>query len=607
MPTFSRLRAGIVLACLAFVLCAMTGRVAYLETYGRQKTVRSAERQQHTTMGIPARRGSIFDCKGQELVGTVQTLAVYVDPHFMLEQYQKEKYAPRQMDNDLAKLAELIGCDAGELGRMVRAESEKRYVKIAEDMTSRIGEEVLKLGMPGVGIEPVAVRYYPMGSVAAHVLGGVDKDGIGQEGLELRFQKDLTGKDGIKRIEKDARRRWLSIDQGDYVPPVHGQHLVLTIDSNIQMLAEQELEFACTKFKAERGEAIVMDPYTGEVLALANWPSFNPQNRDAPVEARTNATLVMPYEPGSILKPFIVGPALMNHQIRVNEKWPTGGNPYIDPFGRQVRDVHAVAGLCTWDVIVKSSNQGATMIAHRVGKQGVYKSLTSFGFGRRTGIELPGEDSGRLYPVEMWKGVDIASVAQGYYIMVTPIQLARAYCAYANGGYLVQPHIVKGKLGEDGKLIERYPNLKLDDMPRVLDEETVLTMRRIMADVPVRGTAARTRSKYWNVFGKTGTAHISQGRSGYAARLYNSSFLCGAPLENPKIVVAMTIHKPDRSLGWYGGTVTAPAAVRLIERVLAYMQVPQSPPLPLPPADVIPMLYNFNPNLYGEHTQTAAR
>ncbi len=190
-------------------------------------------------------------------------------------------------------------------------------------------------------------------------------------------------------------------------------------------------------------------------------------------------------------------------------------------------------------------------------------------------------------------------------MMVTPLQLARAFCVFANGGHLIKPCLIKGRLAADGKVAEQYPAARLETCPQVIDEPSANLMRQIMSDVLVRGTATKARSKYWNLFGKTGTSHIS--RNGhYVSNLFNSSFMCGGPLEHPRVVVTMIIHEPDRSLGHYGGTVSAPAAGRLLERTLAYLQEPPSPPLAPPPANVIPVLYNFRANLYGENHETVA-
>jgi cell division protein FtsI/penicillin-binding protein 2 len=258
-----------------------------------------------------------------------------------------------------------------------------------------------------------------------------------------------------------------------------------------------------------------------------------------------------------------------------------------------VSDVHYYGPLSSWDVLVKSSNIGMSMLAERMGNAKVREALAEFGFGKRTDLELPGEDEGRLNPLSRWNHFSTESVAQGYEMMVTPLQLARAFCVYANDGRLVRPKLVRGLLDADGNVVAREPIQRLEMCPQVIDAKTSAVVRRILCDVMTRGTAQGKASKYWNIFGKTGTAHISLGRRGYDQNLFNSSFMGGGPAEDPKIVVAMVIHEPDRKLGHYGGTVSAPAAVRVIERTLGYLQVPQSPALPPPPADVASVLQGY--------------
>jgi len=594
MSPFSTGRAKIVLVIIASLLVAMIGRVAYLQTYGRQKTIRWAERQQHTAIKSIARRGTILSRNGYPMAATVQTTSLYVDPAFLLDQYQHDKRNLNQMDSDLRKMCKLVDANVDELTELVGARSTSHYLKIAENLDQKAKEAVEALHIPGIGFEPMLVRYYPMGSTASHVLGTVGADGKGLEGLELKFEQNLAGKNGFTRLEKDARRRPIGVEEEDFVPPTHGQHIVLTIDANIQMLAEEELANACEKFGAKRGEVVVMDPKTGEILALANWPTFNPQNlEDSKPEDRLNRAIVVPYEPGSTLKPFIMGPAISWNITRPNEVWPIHSEKYIPYGSRHGTDTHFYGPLCSWDVLVKSSNIGMSMLAERMGNARVHQALAEFGFGHRTGVELPGEDDGRLNPLNKWNHFSTESVAQGYEMMVTPLQLARAFCAYANGGRLVQPKLIRGILDADGNVVARGPIQRLEKCPQVIDGTTAAGVRRILCDVLTRGTAQGKASKYWNIFGKTGTAHISLGRRGYDQNLFNSSFMGGAPMEDPKIVVAMVIHEPDRKLGHYGGTVSAPAAVRVIERTLGYLQVPQSPSLPPPPADVASVLQGY--------------
>lgn len=607
-PHFSPARAAIVLVALLVAFVVLLGRVIYLETYGRRHTLAKAQRQQHNTQILRARRGSIYDRNGIEMAGTVQQQMLFVDPKFMQEVYSQEGKSLVEMDRAVASLAHIVEKDAFSLSQLLSDRFQSRFVKIAEEVDEQTAKAIEKLDLPGSGLLPVNVRYYPMGPIAAHILGGTGREGQGLEGLELKFENLLAGRDGFKRTLKDARHRPISVAAEDFLPAQHGQHLILTIDANIQMIAEQELEKTCQEFHAKNGEVIVMDPRTGEVLALANWPTFHPQNLgDSAPAVRLNRALAAPYEPGSTIKPFVVGPAIAQRVTRVGEVWRMPAASYQSELRRKpVTDVHHYAELCTWDVLVKSSNIAMTMLGERLGKGRLRQSIASFGFGRQTGIELPAEDPGMLIPVDRLSNSDVVSMVQGYAILVTPIQMARAFCAYANGGRLVTPTVVKGVLDADGRVISRVQPSNVELMPAAIDPLTAGEIKRVLCDTLVRGTAKKARSRTWNIFGKTGTSHISAGRGGYNNSRYNSSFVAGAPEKDPRIVVAFVIHEADRKLAYYGGDVAAPGAGRLIDRVLTYLQVPPSDDLQPPPPQIAAKLYNFNAKEYRRPTESAA-
>ncbi len=615
-------RARGVLLLVSLLLMVMIGRVGYLQTYGREHTIRSAERQQHQIETLPARRGTIFDRNGTLLAGTIQQRDLFIDPKFLQDYFEIDGHK-KTLDESIDQLARILDKKPFELAQLLGDRYESRYLKIASNLDEQTCDAITKLNLPGVGFSPENIRYYPDGSLAAHLLGGTGKDGHGLDGLELRFDPLLAGHDGSKRVLKDARRHEIAVAADDYHPPEHGRHLILTIDANIQMIAEQELADTCEKNKAKRGEVVVMDPRTGEVLALANWPTFNPQNlEESSPETRANKALVYPYEPGSTIKPFIVGPALNWRVTTPEEVWNIPAQTYTvhydEHHSRSVKDVHFYGKLATWDVLVKSSNIGMSMLGERLGNPRLYEALTGFGFGHATGIELPGEDPGRINPLVKWNRYSTESVAQGYEIMVTPLQLCRAFCVYANGGFLVTPHMVRGVLDEKGNIVPEDPALPhrsgvqlasshippLREMPRVPDAQSAANIRRILCDVVVRGTATKARSKTWNIFGKTGTAHISEGRSGYSDSKFNSSFLGGAPAEDPRLVIAMVVHEPDKSIAHYGGAVSAPGASHIIERSLTYLQVPESPDLPAPSGLIASVLHAFDPALY--HSRSAS-
>lgn len=611
MNAFSTFRARVMVVCLLVAFAALGARVVYLQTYGRQHTIGRAERQQHQVQVSRARRGCVYDRNGMEMAGTVQALSLFFDPKFMHDHFQQVGRSLVEMDRLIGKLARLLDRDPLALSQLIGERSDARYVRLADHLDEQTCAEIRKLNLPGVGIEPVNVRYYPMGSIAAHLLGGTGADGRGLEGLELKFEKLLAGKDGFERTLKDARHRPLKTAAHDYLPPRHGQHLMLTIDANVQMIVEQELARTCEGVRAKRGEAVVMDPRTGEVLALANWPTFNPQNlEDSRPDLRRNRAVTDPFEPGSTIKPFIVGPALKWRVTRASEVWniPESGGYRSSLRRKRVTDVHQHGPLATWDVLVKSSNIGMTMIGERLGKRRIHAALSGFQFGRWTEIELPAEDPGLLKPVSRWADSDVVSGVQGYAVMVTPLQLTRAFCAYANGGRLVRPTLVRGVLDADGGLVARNKPGQLELMPEAVDPVTAAEMKRILCDTVVRGTATKARSNVWNIFGKTGTAHVSQGPEGYSDSKYTSSFLAGAPAEDPRVVVSFIVHEPDKdharenNRSYYGGAVAAPGATQAIERILTYLQVPASPDLPVPPPHITDVLWKFKPSAYQRKT-----
>jgi cell division protein FtsI/penicillin-binding protein 2 len=605
MPTFSPRRAGSVLIVLVIAFTALIGRVMWLQTIGRQQTIRRADRQQHQTEVLPARRGCVYDRNGILMAGTVQTETLYVDPKFMQDSFQEDGRSLVAMDDAVDKLAVLVHQKPSVISQLLSDRSTSRFVKVAQNLDESTVEQIQKLNLPGVGVIPTEQRYYPMKSLLSHALGGVGKDGKGLEGLELKWEKELAGSDGYQKVLKDARRRAIAVAAEDYQPPKHGTTLILTIDSNIQAIAEEELARTCIDHEAKHGEVVVMDPKTGEVLALANWPTFDAQQTEnVPLDLRRDRAITDPYEPGSTIKPFIVGPALQWRVTRPEEIFHLGGKTYITPYGRHISDVHGYDELCLWDVLVKSSNIGMSMLGERLGNTRLHTALSSWDYGKPTGIELPGENGGKLNRLAKWNIFSTESVSQGYEIMVTPMQLCRAFCGYANGGHLVTPHIVKGTVDADGNVIDAYPQIPLEKQPQVVDASVAAEVRRILCDVPIRGTAAngKVRSLDWNIFGKTGTAHISEGKKGYSLTRFNSSFIAGAPAENPRLVIAYIIHDPSKE-AHYGGDVAGPGASQVLQRSLAYLGVPRSPDLPLPPENVITVLKDFKAVVYSREAK----
>ena len=513
------------------------------------------------------------------------------------------------MDAAIEKLANLLDKDPYQISQLLSDRSTSRYLKLAENIDSDTVDAIAKLNLPGVGVTPTSARYYPMGSLGAHLLGGTGKDGRGLEGLELKFDSELAGKNGSERVLKDARRRPIDVAADDYLPAQHGKHLVLTIDSNIQMITEQELNDTCNHFTADRGEAVVMDPKTGDVLALANWPTFNPQNLDDSTPAlRRNRALTDPYEPGSTIKPFIVGPALEHGDAHVTEMFHLGGAHYTTPYGRHITDVHGYDDLCLWDVLVQSSNIGMSQLGEKLGNAKLHAFLGEWNFGHPTGIELPGENGGRLNPLRKWNTYSTESASQGYEVMVTPHAalpgVLRLRQRGPAGGTAPDPRRARHRR-------QRHPPHHAQTLGRLASGRQPRNRRRdethpLRRPDPRHSQGDQNPIRRVEHFRKTGTAHISEGKAGYSSTRFNSSFLAGAPAENPRLIIAFIIHDPDRTKAHYGGWVAAPGASRVLQRSLAYLGVPASPDLPLPPPAVANLLVDYKPSDYDRAPKEVA-
>jgi len=593
-------RAKWVMGLLCVAMTYLMGRVAYLQTHGAEKFQTSTIAQHTATESLVARRGSIFDRHGNLLAGTVLTRVLYVDPNFMHQEYTSRPGGLRQMEADVTALARIVGRKPFDLILEISEKYTSRYIRLAGQLDPIAVEDIQKLKIPGVGFEWESTRQYPAGALAAHVLGGVGSDGNGLEGAELQFDRTLSGRDGWKKSLRDSRRRSVSTLADDYQPPSHGRHVVLTLDSQVQQIVEEELRNTINEFNATSGECVVMDPSTGDILALASFPTYMPESIDrSSPEQRTNRVLTHPYEPGSTIKPFIVAQALEKKAVRITDIWPIRGPHYRTSYGRKITDVHGYDKLSTWDVLVKSSNIGMSMIGQKMGSSRLRESLADIGFGRRSGVELRGEDAGILNPLVKWTKHSPDSVVQGYELLVTPLQMTRAIASIANGGKLVTPHLTRGWMTPDGSL---SPLTDINLTPvQVLDQSTADEVRRILADVPVRGTAQRARSSVYNIFGKTGTAHAAvNGR--YNEINYTASFIGGAPYESPRLVIAFVVSNPDKTRSHFGGLVAAPAAGRVLERSLLAMGVPPSPELAEPPPQIASGLYNFDAKAYKRKT-----
>jgi len=443
-------------------------------------------------------------------------------------------------------------------------------------------------------------RDYPMGDTAGQVLGSTDIDGCGLEGVEKEYEAYLSPQPGKWLLRSDSLRRPIGA-QGECEPAKDGHIVVLTLDSVIQNFVQEELRKTVEKFRAKSAMGIVMDPKTGEVLAMANWPGFDPNRvRETAPEIRRNRTLTDPIEPGSTFKPFTAASAVEGKFVTLQTIIDCGEGVYNGPgFGAVHEYKHYFGRIRVADILIHSSNIGSAKLAQKMGKPYFYGMLRKFGFGEKTGIDLPGEGEGIMRPLSKWndKMYTLTCVGFGQGISVTPIQLIRAFCGLSNGGTKVTPRVTKGILSPDGsEVICDFLHPRTDTGEYIngvggeISENHIISERvsrdireEALAGVVEKkgGTARGAYLEEYRIFGKTGTAQIAlkDGR-GYEPNKYVSSFLGGAPVENPRICVLVMVREPDRrlGLGYTGGRVAAPAVREIVRQTLAYLQVPPHKP-----------------------------
>ncbi|MFK7788210.1 MAG: peptidoglycan D,D-transpeptidase FtsI family protein [Phycisphaeraceae bacterium] len=547
---------------LTLVFVGLLGRVYQLQAYP-DKQIESLQHSQIGTAHMAAMRGGLIDRTGRVLAATRVGYRLFCDPLFI---------------EDRTIFGETVGYELGynpaEIDMKLSGRSHKRYVLLDDRMNDDQVDRFKDLDLPGIYMEPITVRDYPQGPLAGTLLGFVGRDGDGLEGLERYWEDRLLAKPGSFKFMRDYKRRRMWVNGEDYVPFEDGENIRLSIDAYIQRICEEELKAAVDAFGAESGQIIVMQPNTGEVLAIATYPTYDPNNfGDVDDAKRRNRPVTDVFEPGSIFKPFIWAGLTEMKAARPNERIDTTtSGVWVMPNGRRLRDVRG-KGVITWHEILKySSNIGMAKAALRVSIEDIYNIMRSFGFGRPSGIDLPGEVSG-LLTMHEHRGAQSyshGSWPMGQEIGVTGIQMVRAMCVLANGGVMVEPRIEAWRPADDGAA--------LTSPQRVVSPRTAEATLYAMRDAVVSGTGKKANSPYYDLWGKTGTAQLpKENGGGYHQDRYVSSFLGGAPVEQPRLVVGCFIKDPKRSLGHYGGVVAAPPVRNVVERSLIYLGVSPNP------------------------------
>lgn len=594
----------------------LAGRLVQLHWGSGADFERLAERQRVFREVVPARPGEIVDRHGHVFATSVQVRSVYVVPKRMRQAWQ--------VSRDLATALQL---DHDKLFERIAAHSGRQFLWVKRRITDEEAERVRQLKLPTdiCGFRDEFRRLYPQGATAAQVVGLRDIDGAGRGGIEQSLQQRLRGKDGSRELVHDARGRVIEVRESSGTPVQHGQTVFLTLDAVIQVYAERALDQVMLEWKPKSASAIVLDPHTGEVLAMASRPTFDPNLPDhVPAEAWKCRPIADIYEPGSTFKPFVVAKALERGVIGRDEVFHCENGEYH--MGRRVlHDHHKYGPLSVADILVKSSNIGMAKIGQRLTNAGLHQTALAFGFGSPTGIELPGELSGMVRPLKKWNSYSTGSVPMGQEIAATPLQIVAAYAALCNGGRLISPHLVAVRESGEGKTESRerkaegdratqgsaptafrFPLSALaikastsvsrspDDGPpspvtslivsqAVTPEIADWIRRDPLTAVVTRGTGRKAAIRGYEVFGKTGTAQKLDPVTGeYSRQLHVSSFVCGAPADNPRVIVLISVDEPSVAHNGehFGGSIAAPAAGELLRKVLQRLQVPPNDKLP---------------------------
>jgi cell division protein FtsI (penicillin-binding protein 3) len=546
---------------MLFLWClAICGRLVYLQIFCYGSFARQAEHQQQREIPLSAKRGVIYDRAGHELA-----MSVLVDSAFAVPSEVK----------DLPTAVSLITRITGEDRNVVLADcrSHKTFCWVARKANDETIERIRSLNLQGIHFQKEPKRFYPARDLAAQVVGTVGMEDSGQSGIEHAFDDELRGRAGKMFISVDARRQWFSDVEKQ---PEPGENLVLTIDKNIQYVAEKELDQAIHDTQAIAGTVIVENPHTGEILALANRPTFNPnQRKEITPNALTNRAVSYAYEPGSTFKLVTISAALEEKLTNPNEVFDCQMGSIVYN-GMRIRDSKPHGLLPVWGVLAESSDVGSIKIALRLGEDRFYKYIRAFGFGQQTGIELPGETRGMTKPVSRWSKVSIAAISMGQEIGISPLQLAGLVSTFANDGVWVAPRILAGKVEAQGtpQTVAFHPAAS----HRVISSYTAAEMRSMMQRVVLEGTGRKAILEGYTSAGKTGTGQkVDPATGAYSKTKYIASFAGFAPLNNPQIVVAVIL---DSAVGLHqGGQISAPVFRRITQQVLEYLHTPHDLPL----------------------------
>jgi cell division protein FtsI (penicillin-binding protein 3) len=539
-------RSKFLVALVGLSSCVLLGRAVYVQIIGSAFFLKQGEIRYARTLDLPASRGRILDRNGLILAASVPAPSLWAIP----KDFEGDK-AQR------AQLAKLLGMTSAELAD--RLQDNQNFVWLRRQVEEPVAKEVLALGIKGVHQVREYKRKYPEGEAAAHVVGFTNFEDRGQEGVELEFQKDLAGRDGTRRVIKDRLGRVVE-DIGESVAPVDGRDIELALDSKVQFFAYQRIRDAVTDNKAKAGSVVVLDAQSGEILALANYPSYAPSDRRNLSGAQLrNRALTDTFEPGSTMKPFIAGWALETGRVTPDTVIHTAPG-HMMMTGSLISDSHPHGDLTVTQVIQKSSNVGAVRLAMMFSPREMWELYSAVGFGQKPQIGFPGAVTGRLRPYKTWRPIEQATMSYGYGLSASLFQIAHAYTVFAHDGQLIPATMTKTPAGA--------PVVGV----RVLSAHTAETIRGMLHLVTLPGgTAPKAQVMGYSVGGKSGTAYKQEGK-GYAQKKYRAWFVGLAPIQHPRIIVAVMVDEPSAGK-YFGGDVAAPVFSQVVQQTLRMMGV----------------------------------
>jgi len=563
MMRTARTRTGIACAAVAFVFTVYSARLIYLQVNKHDEYSALAAQKHTMRQVIHARRGLIFDRNGELLASNLPVRTITADGSHIKD--------PAAL---AAVVAPRLGLDEAELA--ARLKTARKYVVIRrgvpEDEAQALLSAAQEAGLRGLYSEPDAVRTYPNGQMLGHVLGFLDHDGAGVQGIEMSMESYLRGKDGFRYIERDRTGREIMLYRGQEEPAENGQNVRLTIDMGLQSIVEEEIETAFHDLKPETAVVMMVDPKTGEILAMASRPCFDPNDPgNAGPEQMKNRAVIDMVEPGSTFK-IVVASGALNEGTVTQKTSIFCENGQFAYGGKILRDHHGYGSMSVHDILVKSSNIGSAKMAMMMGDEKFYEYVRRFGFGERSGIELPGEIPGLVHPPHRWDKLTITRMPMGHALAVTPLQITMGMSVIANGGHLMAAQIVRSVEDSDGKIVlDKPPQVTRDVVPPATAQFVSNALTEVVSE---QGTAQLAKVSGFSVAGKTGTAQKVSPAGGYAPGQYVVSFVGYLPAEDPRFVCLVMIDNARISSAVnYGGTVAAPIFSRIGEKAARYLNL----------------------------------